>query len=159
MWKQLTTMQKCYSISGYCTGRCVRSHLLTCTITRPDFGCSTCTASTAEETNVLTLTPEIYCQVLTTHGSTIPRASTSKDATWGHFNVWPFVQLQFRSLDNWEMNFFWVGNQDSVNGITTLYGLDGPRFEPQLCWGFLYPSKSSLGSTQPSLKLVPIFRG
>ena len=46
-------------------------------------------------------------------------------------------------------------DRDSVVGIATRYGLDGPGIESQ--WGrdFPRPSRSALGSTQPPIQRVP----
>jgi hypothetical protein len=158
MWEPLTTMQKYTLDSGYCRARCVRSHLLTCTVTCPHCGWSIRTASMTEVANVLTLKFEIYCPVLTSHGSTNPRASKRKGANWRYSDVWPSVQ--FRSLGNWERNFFWVGSQDSVHGTATLYGPDGPEFELQWCSEFLHPYKSAFG-VQPAFCTIGtgFFRG
>jgi len=51
--------------------------------------------------------------------------------------------------------------QDSVVGIATRYGLDGPEIETW--WGgrdFLHPSKPALEPIQPPIQCVPgYFRG
>jgi hypothetical protein len=48
----------------------------------------------------------------------------------------------------------WVG-RDSVVGIATRYGLDGPGIESR--WGrdFPHPSRPTLGPTQPPIQWVP----
>jgi hypothetical protein len=46
---------------------------------------------------------------------------------------------------------------DSVVGIATGYGLDGPETEFQLGLDFLHPSRPILGPTQRRIQWVPGF--
>jgi hypothetical protein len=49
--------------------------------------------------------------------------------------------------------FCWVG-RDSVVGIATRYGLDGPGMESRLGRYFPHPSRPALGPTQPPIQWV-----
>jgi hypothetical protein len=45
--------------------------------------------------------------------------------------------------------------RDSVDGIVTRYGLDGPGIESQGGRDFQHPSRLALGPTQPPVQWVP----
>jgi hypothetical protein len=45
--------------------------------------------------------------------------------------------------------------RDSVVGIVTRYGLDGPRIESRRGREFPHPFRSALGPTQPPVQWVP----
>jgi hypothetical protein len=45
--------------------------------------------------------------------------------------------------------------QDSVVGIATRYGLDGPGIESQWGWDFPHPSRPALGPTHPLIQWAP----
>ena len=45
---------------------------------------------------------------------------------------------------------------DSVVGIATRYGLNGPGIESRWGRGFLQPSRPALGPTQPPIQWVPV---
>jgi len=45
---------------------------------------------------------------------------------------------------------------DSVVGIATLYGLNGPGFEPRRGRDFPYPSRPAFGLSQPPVKGLPL---
>jgi hypothetical protein len=58
--------------------------------------------------------------------------------------TWQFIYL-----------YIHIRGRDSVVGIATRYGLDGPGIESR--WGrdFPHPSRTALGPTQPPLRWVP----
>jgi len=50
---------------------------------------------------------------------------------------------------------FGVFKLDSVVGITTRYGPDGPEIESRCMQGFPHPSRQPLVSTQPPVQWIP----
>jgi len=52
-----------------------------------------------------------------------------------------------------------ISGSGSSVGITTGYGLDGPRIESRWRRDFPHLSRPALGPTQPPVKWVPGFRG
>jgi len=51
--------------------------------------------------------------------------------------------------------FKWDVGRNSSVGIATRYGLDGPGIETWWGWNFPYPSRPTLGTTQPPIRWVP----
>jgi hypothetical protein len=72
-------------------------------------------------------------------------------------NLWPRVR-QSLQISNCAQSVK-VG-RDSVGGIATCYGLDGPGIESRRGWDFPYPSIPSLGPIQQPVQRVPgVFPG
>jgi hypothetical protein len=51
--------------------------------------------------------------------------------------------------------FFFSVGRDSVAGIATRYGLDGPEMESRRGRDFPHPSRLALGPTQHPIQLLP----
>ena len=52
---------------------------------------------------------------------------------------------------------YYVAGRNSLVGIVTRYGLDGPGIESRWGRGFPHPSTPALGTTQPPIQWVPGF--
>ena len=73
---------------------------------------------------------------------------------------WPPQQDKYKSgqlRDIYSETTQNAGGRDSVVGIATRYGLDGPGIESRWRRDFPQPSRPALGATQPPVEWVPDF--
>ena len=76
------------------------------------------------------------------------------DPVWSLMNIVTNIWAQLKK-DNFLTNGVTTVDRDSVVGIATCYGLDGPGNKSRLERDFRYPSRPALGSTQPPIQWVP----